>query len=275
MRWRVLVVLVVSACGIDAVGLAVDVELPPDRNDASTIDADALADADADPDDSAPDGAFDACSSCPVGFACSDGACTDYARTHFTLDANPSGGWTWGSRDKDASAGTFVPYTIGEVDSINGIEQWVAVTGTVTPGVFRNPSNMVIHPYASFTMTPLQMAFHPGPLNQRSIVRWTAPATRDFGARIVVVGLSGYNGAQPTTTGVTVTKTVDGGTSVLGSVNVGGDGGLGDAGIGPFTIDLAPAPFAQGDVLDIAVDFGTNGNYGFDSTGVDVTIVAP
>lgn len=275
MRWRVLVVLVVSACGIDAVGLAVDVELPPDRPDASTGgDADVPPDGDAD-DSAVADAGLDACSSCPVGFTCSDAACTDYARTHFTLDANPSGGWTWGFREEDASAGAFVPYTIGQLDTANGIEQWVAVTGAVTPGVFRNPSNIVIHPYASFTMTPLQMAFHPGPLNERSIVRWTAPVARDYGARIVVVGLSGYNDAPPTTTGITVTKTVDGGTSVVGAVDVGGDGGLGDAGIGPFAIDVAPAPFAQGDVLDIAVDFGANGNYGFDSTGIDVTIVAP
>jgi len=241
------------ACGIDAVGTAIGLDLPP----AST------------------DGGLDACLGCPIGFTCGASGCTDLARTHFTLAANPSGAWTWGFRDRDASAGTFAACTVRVHDDVNGIDQWTTKEGGVTPGVFRNPSAAVIHPYGSFTMLPSQIAFHPGPQDQRAIVRWTAPAPRIYAAHIEVVGLSGYMGAPPTTTNVTVTQTLEGGTSTVGSMNVGGDGGLGEAGVGPFSLDVGPTAFAAGDVIDVAVDFGTNGNYGFDSTGVDVTIQAP
>jgi hypothetical protein len=279
VRRRVFVLLVLAAaaaCGIDAVGTSTaPTDLPPDPSER--IDG---AAGDAREDGERPDGAMivdaspDACA-CPADFVCNDGGCIDRGSTHFTLSANPSGAWAWGYRDGDASAGTFVAYAVAFADGTQGIDEWSTTVGSVTPGVFRNPSAMVIHPYASFTMAPAQMAFHPGPLNEHSIVRWTAPIAREFAARVVVSGLSGWMSAPPTTTGVTVTKTIDGGTSLVGMASVGGDGGLGDAGVGPFTIDVPTATFAPGDVLDVAVDYGANGNFGYDSTGVEVTILAP
>ena len=271
----------VAACGIDAVGQAI---LGPDRDEPDVRDAanaDDRSAADVEELDAGEDADIDAleldCGVCPLGFTCSlDAGCTDFARPHFILTANPSVQWSWGTRSRDAAADVFAPMPVGVTDPANGIDQWSTADGSITPGVFVNPSSSVIHPYGTFTMQPRQMAFHPGPNDERAIVRWTAPAARTYVARVVVVGLSGYNGAQITTTNVTVTRNGDGGTSVLGKTNVGHDGGAGsDASVGPFTIDVPSSYFSAGDTLDVAVDYGQNANFGYDSTGVDVTVFAP
>ena len=254
-----------SACGLVIVGSATPAEEGADASSvegSSEVAASPVDRADRDEGDANADAA--SCGRCSSGFACVGGVCADRARERFTLSANPSGNWTYGWRVVAATGTGIVPYDRAFTDRQNaGIECWARDDAGVTPGVFRNPSTNVVHPYASFTMAPGDLAFHPGSLGENSVVRWTAPAAGSYRATVAVRGLSGYNGTPPTTTGVTVLK----GAAIVGSAQLGAL----DAGA---EIDLPPTSFAAGETFDVRVDEGADKNYDYDSTGVDVTVFA-
>lgn len=265
-----LVLVSSGACGLTQMGSGAPEDASSDAAPADvagdpTVD-DALADdAGDDAPDAAPprDAAPDACASCPPGFACAAGVCADDARAHFSTTTNPSGNWTWAFHLPEAGAGT-VPYPTFFTDNTQmGVEVWSRAAGSWTPAVFYNPSDAAVHPYGTLTVDPGELAFHPGPLDENSVVRWTAPTARTYRATVNLRGLSGWNDAQPTSTGVTVLAK----NAVLATVQI----------TGPLAppINVPPAAFAAGETIDVRVDFGQDGNYGFDSTGVDVHVVAP
>jgi hypothetical protein len=250
-----------AACGLDALATGVgpepdaSVDGPRAQRDDGGDGGAAALDADTGP----------TCAPCPTNFTCTSGACVDNAQSRFTLTSNPSGNWTWAYHLVGTATDSVIIYPGSHTEAAQaGIQAWSRDPGSVTPGVFFNPSSAVVHPYGSFTMQPGELAFHPGALNENSIVRWTAPVARMFSARIIVRGLSGWMGAPPTTTGITVLR----GTSVVGTIQ------LPTPDAGASEIDVGPAMYAPGDTLDVRVDFGANGNYGYDSTGVDVRVLA-
>jgi hypothetical protein len=202
---------------------------------------------------------------CPPGFALLNGKCLDRARSRFTLTANPSGNWTWAFRLSSAASPIVTYPTSFTHDAQAGIQVWSRGVGNLEPSVFINPNPTVVHPYGTFTMEPGELAFHPGSQNERSVVRWTAPSTRLFAATVSLHGLSGWNGAPPTTTTVTVLKNTS---STIGSVAIPTDAGS-------ARIDVDASAWNQGDTLDVLLDYGSNGNYGYDSTGIDVIVSAP
>ena len=101
-------------------------------------------------------------------------------------------------------------------------------------------------------------------MNENSVVRWTAPEANAYSATISLRGLAGYMGGPPTTTGITILKA----TTVIGNTQL-------TASATSAVIDVSAMPFAAGEALDVRVDFGSNGNFMFDSTGVDVVVRAP
>jgi hypothetical protein len=253
----------VAACGLDVVGTAglprPPTEEQPAESDAAAQERDAPAESDF-------GDAADAGHRCPARFAPESGACVDRARDHVTLAANPSGNWTWAYREADASA-PIVSYPASGTYDVQGVFfAWTRTAGVPDPpSVYVNPSDAATHPYGTFTMAPFELAFHPGALGERSVVRWTAPEAGDFALVVTVHGLSGWNGAQQTTTGVTVRR----GAVLLGSTQ------LGPSSEGPWSVTAPLGPWTQGEMLDVLVDYGANGDYGYDSTGIDVTMTAP
>jgi hypothetical protein len=211
---------------------------------------------------------IDGAPGCPSRFVRRGSSCVDEAKKHFTITANPSGNWTWAYRLNDAAA-PIVTYPVSFVhDAQAGIHVWSRVTTALEPAVFLNAQDATVNLYGSFTMQPFELAFHPGPTNERSVVRWTAPIAANFSATIVARGLSGYNGAPPTTTGITVVRNNNNAAPLAAALLPTPDAGV-------QRIELSSSPWTQGETLDVRLDFGANGNYGFDSTGIDVTIVTP
>jgi len=250
-----------------------------DDGDATRADDDATTGPrdDVQTDDTGRGDDVDADGVCPPSFVRGDGdggdsgtgtgICIDEAARSFTLAANPSGNWTWSYRLDDASAPvTKLPIAFVH-DAQAGLHAWTRVVGTLEPAVFFNAKDASVNAYGSFTMQAFELAFHPGALNERAVIRWTAPATNastSYAVTVVVRGLSGLNASPPTTTGITIAKNNQPLAVALLP--------LADASSGPRKLEIPASTFQKGDVLDVLLDFGPNGNYGFDSTGVNVTV---
>jgi len=91
------------------------------------------------------------------------------------------------------------------------------------------------------------------------VLRWTAPASGNYQVKAVFWG---DDFAGPTTTDVHVLH--NGVRIYSGEVS----------GFGPSSDQsfMSTISVAAGDTIDFAVGYGTDGNYGFDSTGVSAVI---
>ena len=173
----------------------------------------------------------------------------------FSSASNPNGAWSYGSSTTLASA--FIPYTT-PTNNLGGLgfNGWLGTTPDSTPFVLRN-TNTHIAANGSGIYQPGQLGLHPGPQDQFSIVRWTAPFSGTFAINATFSGLANVG----TTTDVHI---LFDGISIFNS-NVNGN--------------PSPTSFATnrtviaGDRIDFVVGFGSNGNYQDDTTGLSATIV--
>jgi hypothetical protein len=186
-------------------------------------------------------------------------ATPDYdAVRDFSIISNPNGVWSYGW---EASLGAALNlYTVTDVTSVPGISAWLA-TGTFLrnpPLVAHNDTTSVICPLSAFCVPPEYLDLHPGINNEVSVVRWTAPSSGRFRVQGAVAGLD-YQG--PTTTTFY---------EVLNSHRI-----LFTA---PIDSYHEPVLFqnllsvSAGDIVDFAVDFGQDGNYIDDSTGIQFKV---
>lgn len=91
--------------------------------------------------------------------------------TDFSFSSNPSGAWTFGSAP--TLGGTFTAYT--QKSTVSGIEFWQGTAGSnSTPNVGHNPTAGTVV-FAATSFLPGQVSLHPGPNNEYSVVRFTAP----------------------------------------------------------------------------------------------------
>lgn len=142
----------------------------------------------------------------------------------------------------------------GAIGSVPGLRLWPKNTPG-EPWVALNATKETIHALG-ITWPAGHLALHPGPGNEFSVVRWTAPAAGEVQIDAAFTGLAGR-----ATTDVHVLhrghSLVDGRLNLEGSPN--------DA---RFSKALA---VAQGDTLDFVVGSGNN-HYGGDTTGLSLMI---
>lgn len=187
------------------------------------------------------------------------GEVTFDAAADFSAEQNPAGAWSYGWRGQ--SEAEFQLYrTKANTDEQNpGMVGWTGDAGA--PSVALNRGKEAVHPVGTMTFEPHQLGLHPGPGGESSVIRWTAPRPGRCRIAGAFTGLSGFHGAPVTTTDVQVDHRQ---CKVFGSyLNLEGQNNR-----APFELTMT---VAQGDVIDFAVGFG-NGNYGFDSTGLDARI---
>ncbi|MCX6873141.1 MAG: glycoside hydrolase family 2 [Verrucomicrobia bacterium] len=123
------------------------------------------------------------------------------------------------------------------------------------PWAARNPSDQPVPTPFDFTWPPRQVALHPGPQGQYSVVRWTAPTAEKYSIQATFAGL-----AKATTD---VHLLHNGQPRFDVQLNIGGKSNT-----ATHTDELA---LAKGDTIDFVVGWG-NGDYGSDSTALTATI---
>jgi ELWxxDGT repeat protein len=183
------------------------------------------------------------------------------AALDFSATDNPNGVWSYGQSITLTSA--FQRYTQAGPNNENPppanlLDTWNAGTGGrhSYPSVLHNGTSNAITSNA-FTYLPGQLAFHPGPNGQYSVVRWTAPRA---GSLSLEAAFSGLDFGGPTTTDVHILR--NGAALFNGEVT--------KFGTGPsFNSEVV---VAAGDTIDFAVGYGSNGTYYSDTTGLDVFI---
>jgi hypothetical protein len=158
-----------------------------------------------------------------------------------------------------ASWGTpFTLYTAEGDCGQPGFSNWFLLSDVCNPHVGHNDTNKQI--CVTTACAPTQyLAFHPGPNGELSVVRWTAPSPGRYFLR---VKFQGQDWAYPTSTYVYVLRN---------SKRL-----LLKAPITSYKLPLLfyPEPFrlAPGETLDFMVDWGKDGNYYGDTTGLEVKI---
>lgn len=138
--------------------------------------------------------------------------------------------------------------------ALAGLQAWRRADGP-DPNVTHNPLTVpLVAPWA--TWAPGRLAFHPGPKNEFSVVRWTAP---EAGGVTVEAGFSGPEN-KPTTD----VHVLHNGRAVF-------DGWLNLRESGNAVSHTGRLDVARGDTVDFVVGAG-NGNYGGDTTGLEAVI---
>ncbi len=141
-------------------------------------------------------------------------------------------------------------------ERIIGVEGWRSAD-RVDPCVIRNVTDHVVRGLG-ITWAPGQLSFHPGRDGEYSVVRWTAPAAGRAEVGATFIGI-----AQKATTDV----------HLLHSGKALGDAFINVKGAGNEAQFVKSLEVQKGDTLDAVVGWG-NGNYGADTTGLDVTVRA-
>ena len=172
----------------------------------------------------------------------------------FSAASNPNGAWSYGWSASRGSA--FNLDTVAT--TVSGVNVWNYSATQVEPDVFFNGTSNTINPSGTNPIPAGTLAFHPGPLGQNAVVRWTAPST---GAYAIAATFTGRDFVGPTTTDVAVLS--NGGLLWSGEVT----GYLAMQSYAASRLDLI-----AGDTVDFTVGFGTDGTYSYDSTGLSADI---
>ena len=173
----------------------------------------------------------------------------------FSTNSNPNGVWSYGYATN--FGGSLILYT-DNAFSTASIIGWRHNISSGTPAVFYNrtgDTNSIGTP----VLSPHQACFHPGPDNEYSIYRFTAPAAGNYQLQASFVGADSVG----TTTDVHVL--LNDSSIFSGSVN-----GFGP-GTGPsFSTNLV---LKANDRIDFEVGDGPN-DYQYDSTGIQATLTS-
>ena len=169
----------------------------------------------------------------------------------FSATSNPNGQWQYGYETSLGTGFTLLGFsmTIG-----SDFERWQRSPSSADPGVFYNAGAAPLAIY-DFVLQPHAAAFHPGPLGEFSVVRWTAPEDADY------VLASSFEGLGLSST-TDVHVLVDGTETFSHFLS-----GRGSAAQYSTTLTLR-----AGDTVDFALGWGANRNYGADTTGISATI---
>ena len=145
-------------------------------------------------------------------------------------------------------------------DMLAGLRTWTAgVLGGTEPHVACNPTSQV-RSTKDIRWEPGRLSFHPGPKGEYSVVRWTAPEAGEHTINATFLALD--QSTQGTTTDVHV---------LLRGYPL-YDGWISRDGRGMLDLIIS---VAKGDAVDFVVGRGRNGNYFYDSTGLEAQVRSP
>ena len=181
------------------------------------------------------------------------------AATEFSITSNPNGVWSYGWSTNLGSA--FHLYIYASTFATNALDMWSRTSTNVSPylpGLMHNgTTNTITVPSARQVLQAGQLAEHPGPNGEYSLVRWTALSAGSFSITSSFVGLD----LDGVSTDVHVLRN---NTAIFN---------------GSVSGHVVPTAFATnivlgiGDTIDFAVGYGSNHTYYDDLTGLSATVV--
>lgn len=192
-------------------------------------------------------------SAAAVGFASIAHAQVFDGRDQFSTTTNPAGVWSYGWQPGIGAGFTLLTH---QTVVAGGAYFW-DLPGS-PPSIGKNISD---HPIliADNPVLPAGVTMlHPGPNNQRGVVRWTAPGAGNADIFIHIGGIT----IDPdfASTDIAILNNA----SVLASSSSYNNGSR-------YSY-YARVPVAQGDTIDLSQGFGTNGSYLNDSTAFRFTV---
>jgi hypothetical protein len=199
---------------------------------------------------------------CPSGFDCVSGSCTDRAVTHFSALSNTNANWSYGYF---VSLGATFQLDTSRFSttSVPPLEVWTNNSASsIEPSVFHN-AGLTSATYDSMTVPAEVMGQYAGANGACSVVRWIAPVTGMYDIVVTFAGIS-----KPTTTvnvGVLVNNTVAGMSS--SALNMYGAGNS-------FTYAPAAESLAAGATVDFYVSNITNTDDPLGGVSLDARITA-
>jgi hypothetical protein len=175
------------------------------------------------------------------------------AAVGFSTNTNPNGVWTYGFSTN--LGGTLISYP--ETGDNGDFQFWRTNLFLDAPNVIFNPAGT---PVTSTTITlgARQLAFHPGPNGEYSIIRYTCPTNDTYR---LVSSFGGADTVGPTSTDVHVLRN---GVSIF-------DGLVNTFGVATnFNTNLN---LVTGELIDFVVGWGTNKEFSWDTTTLSAVIV--
>ena len=173
------------------------------------------------------------------------------AAQDFSATNNPNGVWSYGY---ETTLGATLNLYTNHFDPASNTKGWNDPIALGVPAIWENFGTSP-EAFADVIAVPGQLDFHPGPDDEFSVVRFTAPTA----------GLYDLNvGFAPVTTNGTTTDVhiLQNGASLFSGLVTGTYSAPTSAPSFTGVLTLQP-----GDTVDFAVGYGTNGNFYDDSTG--------
>ena len=190
---------------------------------------------------------------CPQAIVGRTQPTADYdAVRDFSITSNPNGVWSYGWQSSLGSPLNF--YTVTDSATFNGLSAWLetGMTMYAPPFVGHNDTDGTLC-YLSFCVPPGYLHLHPGANDELSVVRWTAPTSGTFLLQGAARGLDFYTS-----------------TNFLAILN--SERHLFSATLtgkrNPPVFFHRTLTVSAGDTIDFVVNFGQNGSYFNDSTGI-------
>lgn len=177
-------------------------------------------------------------------------AATSDAAAEFSATNNPNGVWNYGWLD---TLGTFY-LSVGFVR--DGLDGWGGfIAGNGNPSVLHNGTSSTIMLAEILPVPPGALVVHPGPNDEKQIVRWTAPAAGSYAVAATFTRIH---------SGGTDVHVLHNGSSIFdGAVNS-------TTNVASFLATLVSVN--AGDAIDFAVGVGSDGDFVGDSTTLTAVI---
>jgi hypothetical protein len=179
------------------------------------------------------------------------------AAADFSLAGNPNGVWSYGY---ETTLGTFTAYTLS-TNAFGGnglLSAWYINNSLLAPdlpAVIKNTSGSTLT-WGTVVQPADMLDLHPGQFGELSVVRFTAPADASYIFSGLLQGLDTGN----TTTHVFAQ--INGFSGATFPINL----------FGAFVPIDGTLALSAGDRVDFLVDFGADGNFFNDSTGLQLTV---
>ncbi len=171
----------------------------------------------------------------------------------FSTVSNPKGVWTYGY----TAGGAFTAYP--QSGNIDGLDYWSITTAPSLPWIANNPTAATID-WIQIKVNPGELLLHPGQNGDYTVLRFTAPSAGQYDVKGSFFGID-YVSSPTTDVHVLLN-----GAAIF-------DGNVTDYRNTIAAFDKL-VTLNTGDTVDFAVGWGSNGDYFFDSTGLNAIITA-